>query len=61
MSINPITVTYDGAKQRSGLGITTLTKLVREGRVKSVKIDGRRLIVLASLDALLTSEPEAAA
>jgi hypothetical protein len=56
LSLEPITVTYPEAARLSGFGLTKLTQFVREGRVKSVKIDHRRLIIYASLKALLTGE-----
>jgi hypothetical protein len=61
LSIDPITVTYPEASRLSGFGLTKLAQFVREGRVKSVKIDHRRLIDFASLKALLTGAPDGAA
>ena len=56
----PLTVTFQTAKKLSGLGLTTLWKLVKEKRIEIVRIGGRSLITYRSLQALLTptaSEP----
>jgi len=50
----PLTVTFQTAKKLSGLGLTTLWKLVKEKRIEIVRIGGRSLITYRSLLALLT-------
>ena len=50
----PLTVTFQRAKQLSGLGLTTLWKLVKEKRIEIVRIGGRSLITYRSLQSLLT-------
>jgi hypothetical protein len=50
----PITVTFKSAKQISGLGLTTLWGLAKDGRLQVVRVAGRTLIVYDSLERLLT-------
>jgi hypothetical protein len=52
--LTPITVTFPTAKKITGLGLTTLWKLVKEKRIEIVRIGGRSLITYRSLQALLT-------
>jgi hypothetical protein len=58
----PLTVTFPTGKKISGLGLTTLWKLGKEGRIELVHVGRRTLITFRSLKALLTpqaaSEPE---
>jgi hypothetical protein len=42
------------AEHLSGLGHTKLAELVKNGSISSVTIGGRRLVIFASLKALLT-------
>lgn len=59
----PITVTFRTAKQISGLGLTTLWGLAKVGRLKTVHVGRRTLIVFDSLEQLLkpaASPPETA-
>jgi len=44
----PVTVAY----RAYGIGASTLYKLIAEGRVRSTKLGKRRLVELASLDAV---------
>jgi excisionase family DNA binding protein len=54
----PLSVTVDDACQLSGLGRTLLYDLIREGRLQSATIGRRRLVIFASLEALIgTSKP----
>jgi hypothetical protein len=52
----PITVTVPKACELSGFGLTTVWKLVKEGRLKVRRVPGidRTLIVYSSLRELLT-------
>jgi hypothetical protein len=52
--IKPLTVTVRVARQISGLGNTKIYELINNGAIESVKVDNRRLVVLASLERLLT-------
>ena len=52
MNIEPITTTIPKAREITGLGNTTIYKLIGEGRLKTVKVGRRTLIVFSSLKAL---------
>jgi hypothetical protein len=54
---NAITCTVNTARSVSGLGRTKIYELMHDGRLQSVTVDGRRLIVWASLEKLLAPEP----
>jgi excisionase family DNA binding protein len=53
-SLDPVTVTIPDALRLSGLGRTKLYDLLTKGEIQSVRVGTRRLIVFASLKALLT-------
>jgi hypothetical protein len=59
----PLTITIQTAKALSGLGFTTLWRLIKEKRLRVVKVDGRTLVVFRSFEELLTppASDEAAA
>jgi hypothetical protein len=59
-SNKPITVTIADARRLSGIGNTKLWELIKDGKVDTVSIGRRRLVVLASLERLLTPESSAA-
>ena len=50
----------DEAVRASGLGRTTIYDEIKSGRLKAVKVAGRRLIMKADLEAFLRSNAEAA-
>jgi excisionase family DNA binding protein len=52
----PITVTVATAKQLSGLGNTTIWALIRDGKLKVVRVGRRTLVVFNSLKAVLQPE-----
>jgi hypothetical protein len=52
--LNPLAVTFQTGKRLSGLGLTTLWKLGKEGRIELVRVGKRTLITFRSLEALLT-------
>lgn len=56
----PITVTIATARKISGLGNTTIWKMIGDGTLQSVRVGRRRLITYASLERLLTP-PDGAA
>jgi hypothetical protein len=56
--LEPLTITFPTAKKISGLGLTTLWKLAKEGRIELVRVGRRTLIWFPSLKLLLT--PQAA-
>jgi predicted DNA-binding transcriptional regulator AlpA len=53
-----ISCTIPEACQASGLGRTKIYAAISDGRLKSVKVDKRRLVIVASLVRLLGSTPE---
>jgi hypothetical protein len=56
MEQEPKTVTVRRARELSGLGITSLYQLMKDGKLKSKLIGRRRLIDYQSLCELLTGE-----
>jgi hypothetical protein len=50
----PITIPIKEALRISGLGLTKIYELINDGRVQTVKIDNRRLVIYESLKALLS-------
>lgn len=59
--MEPLTTTIAGAIEMSGIGRTTIYRLIKSGELKSVAVGRRRLIVVASLRALLGIAGEPAA
>ena len=45
----PLAYNYEGAAQATGLGVSTIRREVRAGRLKNVKVRGRVLITDAEL------------
>ncbi len=58
-SSNPLAVSVKKACQLVGVGNTTMWVLIKTGRVKTVRIGRRRLVIYASLESLI-AEAEAA-
>lgn len=56
----PLAVTVKIACQLVGIGNTKMWELIRDGRVSTVCIGRRRLVIFASLEALLSPETKAA-
>lgn len=54
--VEPITMRINDAIKASGLGRTTIYSLIREGRLQSRVVAGRRLVMADSLRALLSGE-----
>ena len=52
LNLKPITVTIETALKCSGLGRTKLYQLIGEGKLKTVTIGRRRLVIYASLEEL---------
>jgi excisionase family DNA binding protein len=48
----PVTVTVPTALRLTGLGRTKFYELINEGRIKTVTVGRRRLVVYSSLEAL---------
>jgi hypothetical protein len=58
--MTPLAVPVKIACKLVGVGNTTMWALIKAGRVKTISIGRRRLVVYASLESLLTTEAEAA-
>ena len=56
----PLAVPVKIACRLVGVGNTTMWALIRDGRVKTINIGRRRLVIYASLEALLTPGTEEA-
>ena len=56
----PLAVPVKTACKRVGVGNTTMWALIKDGRVKTARIGRRRLVIYASLEALLGQEAGAA-
>jgi len=56
----PLTATVEQFKRISGLGKTSIYELIKAGDLRSVRICGRRLIVLSSYNDLLDRSRETA-
>ena len=49
----PISVTIQRTRELTGLGSTTIYKLIGEGRLRTAKVCGRRLVIFASIEKLI--------
>ena len=56
---DPITVGIAEAQRLSGLSKSKIYGLINEGRLKSIHIDRRQMVIFQSLKALLTRNSEA--
>ena len=56
-AIKPLAVPVRTACELVGVGNTTMWSLIKTGRVKTINIGRRRLVIYASLEALLAVEP----
>lgn len=54
MNGEPTTISIKETKKESGLSHTTVYKLIKEGKLQTVKVGRRHLVVYASLKRLLT-------
>jgi excisionase family DNA binding protein len=52
--IQPIAVTIEAAKKLTGLGTTTIFKLIKDGDLQTVKVGRRTLVLVDSIERLLT-------
>lgn len=57
----PYAVSVKAAMTLSGLGSTTMFKLIKNGKLASVRVEGKRLILLSSLKRLLGISTDVAA
>lgn len=51
--MEPVTTTIEGTKRATGLGVTSIYKLIGEGRLETVKVGRRTLVKTKSIRALL--------
>jgi excisionase family DNA binding protein len=52
----PISVTVKTAREITGLGNTTIYELIKQGKLKTVAVGRRRLIIYTSLESLIDAE-----
>ena len=53
----PLTLTVQNTEKALNLGHTKIYELIKSGRLKSTKVDGRTLIVYSSIERLLGGAP----
>jgi excisionase family DNA binding protein len=53
-ALKPLTVTVNTTRQLTGLGHSTVWQLIKDGRLKTIKVGKRRLVIYRSLELLLT-------
>jgi hypothetical protein len=58
IGVVPLTITIAAARQITGLGNTTIWKLIGEKKLQTVCIGRRRLVLYDSLRALLAPAPD---
>jgi hypothetical protein len=51
--LKPITVTVPVTREITGLGNTTVWELIRDGKLQTIKIGKRRLVIYKSIEDLL--------
>jgi hypothetical protein len=56
MTMEPVTVTVDGAQKAIGIGRTKLYELINAGTLKTVTIGRRTLVTCSSIRALVGAE-----
>jgi excisionase family DNA binding protein len=52
----PLTVSVRRARQLLDVGKTKIFEMIEDGRLKSLKIDRKRLIIYSSIEALIESK-----
>ncbi len=57
--LEPLTVTVQEARRLTGLGNTTIYKLIGQGKLRVTKIGARTLVIYPSLKSLLENAPAA--
>jgi len=56
-NLDPLTVTVSTAVKLTGLGRTKIWEMLKVGKVESVRVGRRRLVVYSSLKRLLEPQP----
>jgi len=51
----PVTVTVENALKLSGLGRTKLYELINQGKIKTINVGRRRLVVFSSLEEMVNA------
>jgi len=54
--LKPVTVTVETALKLSGLGRTKLYELIKQGKLKTINVGRRRLVVFSSLEEMASHE-----
>jgi excisionase family DNA binding protein len=57
--LEPLAVTVKEAGRLTGLGHTTLYRLIGEGKLRTTKVGARTLVMFPSIKALLENAPAA--
>ena len=57
--LEPLTVTVQEARRLTGLGNTTIYKLIGQGKLRVTKIGARTLVLYPSLKSLIENAPAA--
>ena len=60
IALKPLTVTVGAATKISGLGTTTVWKLIKERKLEAVHVGRRTLVTIRSLELLLTPKGDIA-
>jgi excisionase family DNA binding protein len=58
-SLKPLAVSIRRACELVGLGNTTIWKMIKEGRLQTMSVGRRRLVIYRSLEALVSASEEA--
>lgn len=51
--MEPVTVTIEGTRQATGLGVTKIYELINAGKLETIKIGRRTLVKVQSIRVLL--------
>lgn len=57
--LEPLTVTVQEARRLTGLGNTTIYKLIGQGKLRTTKVGARTLVMFPSLKSLIECAPAA--
>lgn len=58
-TLKPIAVTVANGRALTGLGNTKFYELINEGKIKTITIGRRRLVIYESLEELISSDAQA--
>jgi excisionase family DNA binding protein len=53
LDVEPIALRINDAARKVGLGRTSIYELIKEGKLKTVKVAGRRLVPMSALRELI--------